>query len=91
MLNMGMSELLVIFVLALLVIGPKKLPELARILGKIFWEIKNTVSNIKEELRIETLMEEKEHFNNKNFLPENSSHGEDSDEAPSLEEDKVKK
>ena len=32
--NLGLSELLVIFVVALLVIGPKRLPEVARALGQ---------------------------------------------------------
>ena len=32
--NLGLSELLVIFVIALLVIGPKRLPEVARALGQ---------------------------------------------------------
>ncbi len=32
--NLGLPELLVIFVIALLVIGPKRLPEVARALGE---------------------------------------------------------
>ena len=32
--NLGLSELLVIFIVALLVIGPKRLPEVARALGQ---------------------------------------------------------
>ena len=32
--NLGLSELLVIFVIALLVIGPKRLPEVARAFGQ---------------------------------------------------------
>ncbi len=34
--NLGLSELLVIFIVALLVIGPKRLPEVARALGEAF-------------------------------------------------------
>lgn len=32
--NLGLSELLVIFLVALLVIGPKRLPEIGRALGE---------------------------------------------------------
>ena len=34
--NLGLSELIVIFVVALLVIGPTRLPEVARGLGQAF-------------------------------------------------------
>lgn len=34
--NLGFSELLAIFVVALLVVGPKRLPELARAFGEAF-------------------------------------------------------
>ena len=32
--NLGLSELLVIFIIALLVIGPRRLPEVAKALGQ---------------------------------------------------------
>ena len=34
MFDIGMPEMIVIFIVALLVLGPKKLPEVARALGK---------------------------------------------------------
>ncbi|MGE4425784.1 MAG: twin-arginine translocase TatA/TatE family subunit [Solirubrobacteraceae bacterium] len=40
----GVPELLIILVIALLVLGPKKLPEVGRSLGKGLREFKDTVS-----------------------------------------------
>lgn len=40
MFGIGTSELIVIAVVALLVVGPKKLPELAKSLGRGFAEMK---------------------------------------------------
>ena len=34
--NLGLSELIVIFIVALLVIGPRRLPEVARGLGEAY-------------------------------------------------------
>jgi Tat protein translocase TatB subunit len=81
MFNLGMSELLVIFGLALLVVGPKKLPEVARALGKALWEIKNLTNNIKDEMRIDTLMEDEEdiNLNHEKKRPENSLNAKESD------------
>ncbi len=55
--NLGMPEILVILVLALLLFGPKKLPELGRSLGQSIREFKKGASEIKEEL--ESALEEK--------------------------------
>lgn len=43
----GIQEMLAIFVLALLLFGPKKLPELGRILGKAFSEFRRVKSELK--------------------------------------------
>jgi TatA/E family protein of Tat protein translocase len=51
--NIGMSELLVIFILVLLLFGPKKLPELARGLGKGIQEFKKAADDVKRELTAE--------------------------------------
>ena len=43
--NLGPMELLVIFVVALLVFGPKKLPELGKSLGKGLQEFRRASAN----------------------------------------------
>jgi TatA/E family protein of Tat protein translocase len=46
MFNFGMTELLVILGVALLVLGPKRLPELARALGKGLAEFKRATHDL---------------------------------------------
>ena len=53
MFDIGMSELLVIFIVALLVFGPKRLPELARALGKGLAEIKKSLNDAKRQVQTE--------------------------------------
>jgi sec-independent protein translocase protein TatA len=42
--NVGPLEILIIMIIALIVLGPKKLPELARSAGKGMREFRNAVS-----------------------------------------------
>jgi Tat protein translocase TatB subunit len=58
MFGIGMSELLLIGALALMVLGPKKLPELARALGKGFAEFKRATDEFKHTLQEETRVAE---------------------------------
>jgi len=52
MFGMGMSEILVILVIALIVIGPKKLPEIAKSLGKAMGEFKRATNDFKESISV---------------------------------------
>jgi TatA/E family protein of Tat protein translocase len=49
MFGIGMTELLVIFAIALVVLGPKKLPELARSLGKSLAEFRRASTDLRRE------------------------------------------
>jgi sec-independent protein translocase protein TatA len=44
--NIGPMELIVVLVIALVVLGPKKLPEVGRSLGKGMREFKDSISNM---------------------------------------------
>ena len=55
--SIGMPELIIIFVIALIIFGPRKLPELGRSLGRSLSEFKRASNELKstleEEIRIE--------------------------------------
>lgn len=53
MFDLGIQELIVIFIVALLVFGPKKLPELGRTLGKGIAELKRAMHGVKEQVDAE--------------------------------------
>jgi Tat protein translocase TatB subunit len=54
MFGIGMPEMLLILAIALIVIGPKKLPDLAKSLGRAFAEFKRATSELKESLEIDS-------------------------------------
>lgn len=58
MLNIGMAELLMFGIIALLVLGPEKLPEGARFAGKWYGKIKRMVSNVQNDIDRELRMSE---------------------------------
>ncbi len=54
MFGIGLPEMIVILALALIVVGPDKLPALARSLAKGINELKNTMNQVKESLNEES-------------------------------------
>lgn len=73
MFGIGMPEMLLILAVALIVIGPKKLPDLAKSLGKALGEFKKATSELKQSIQIDPeLKEVKTAFNEINRDLKNS-------------------
>jgi TatA/E family protein of Tat protein translocase len=67
MFGMGMPEILLILAIALIVIGPKKLPDLAKSLGRAMGEFKKATREFKETMEIDSeLKDVKNAFNDMN-------------------------
>ncbi|WP_457755861.1 Sec-independent protein translocase protein TatB [Thermodesulfatator indicus] len=59
MFGIGFPELVVIFVVALIVLGPERLPEAARSVAKVFLEFRKAADELKKELGADELEESK--------------------------------
>ncbi|MGA2525561.1 MAG: Sec-independent protein translocase protein TatB [Smithellaceae bacterium] len=63
MFGIGMQEIIIIAIIALLVVGPKKLPDLAKTLGKTFGELRKAADGITDELKQTLQNDEKQKDN----------------------------
>ncbi|MEN6617572.1 MAG: Sec-independent protein translocase protein TatB [Syntrophorhabdus sp.] len=79
MFGIGLPELILILIVALLVVGPKKLPELARSVGKALHDVKSMTDDVKES------------FTGDFSLESNSDDGEQKDTPQSGNEPKTHK
>ncbi len=58
MFGLGMPEILLILAIALIVIGPKKLPDLAKTLGRAMGEFKRSAQDFKNSIDVETTLKD---------------------------------
>ncbi|MFC1812800.1 Sec-independent protein translocase protein TatB [Thermodesulfobacteriota bacterium] len=58
MFGIGAPEMILILAIALIVIGPKNLPALAKSLGRAFGEFKKATSELKDSLEVNTELQD---------------------------------
>ncbi|WP_297058156.1 Sec-independent protein translocase protein TatB [Thermosulfurimonas sp.] len=62
MFNIGFPEMVVIFLVALVVLGPEKLPELGRALARLTVEFRRATEELKRELALDEIEETREEW-----------------------------
>jgi len=60
MLSLGLPEIMVILAVALIFVGPERLPEIARQIGKVVGEIRRTTDELRRTLELEIREDERD-------------------------------
>ena len=84
MFGIGMPELMLILALALIVIGPKKLPDIAKALGRGLAEFKRATEDLKNQIEVESRVSE----TRERLIKEGKIKAPGSEESPESQEDK---
>ena len=71
--TIGVPEMLIILVIALIIFGPRKLPELGRSLGKSLGEFKRASNDLRNTLEDEIRIEDKRDSSNVGGNPQSDS------------------
>lgn len=92
MLGIGMQEILIILLVALVVIGPKRLPEVARTLGKGFAEFKKATDDFQESVRKDLEQDKHQEFVKKypHLVPEEGEEGKKESPPSEISQSSVK-
>ena len=92
--SIGFPELLIILAIALIIFGPKKLPEVGRSLGRALKEFRKTSDEIRERIEEEIEMDDVKEIKRdlediKNFDPMKPSNAEKKESSKNEEGKKV--
>ncbi len=90
MFGIGFQELILIMVVALIVLGPKRLPEAARAIGKFFKEFKSVTEEVKSSISTDIsqiVNEEKEDHHKQHQIASKSTTKEEKEHKDQFEEE----
>src|SRR5258706_13007773 len=71
--SLGIPELILIFIVALIVFGPKRLPEIGKTLGKAMGEFKKATDDFKNTIEREVQVEELKQLASTTIVPVHES------------------